>query len=100
MRLCGADDAAVASWLLATEKAAHCSVDQVLGSAVPGARLKIHVAHGDPLGALVTESALCGPQLVVAGKREPGRERSAPESLGTIGLRIAYHTPVDVLLVP
>jgi universal stress protein E len=100
MRLCGADDSAVASWLLATEKAAHCSADQVLGSAVPGARLKIHVTQGDPLGALVTESALCGPQLVVVGKREPGRERLAPESLGTIGLRIAYHTPVDVLVVP
>jgi len=100
MRLCGADDSAVASWLLATEKAAHCSADQVLGSAVPGARLKVRVTHGNPLGALVTETALCGPQLVVVGKHEPGRDRSAPESLGTVGLRIAYHTPVDVLVVP
>lgn len=100
LRLCGVDDAAVASCLLATEKEARRSVDQLLGSAVAGAQITIRVVHGDPLGALVTEAALCGPQLVVVGKHEPGREHSPPESLGTMGLRIAYHTPVDVLVVP
>jgi nucleotide-binding universal stress UspA family protein len=100
MRLCGVNEASVASCLLATEKAAQSSTDQMLSAAAPGARVTARVVHGNPLGALVTEIALYGPQLVVLGKHEPGYELSAPGPVGALALRMAYHTPVDVLVVP
>ena len=60
----------------------------------------MHLMRGNPLGVLVTEIARCAPQLVVVGRHEgPGRP-TQQESFGDTGLRIAYHTPVDVLVIP
>ena len=48
----------------------------------------------------MTEIARHGPQLVVIGRQESGPGHSPSESLGTMALRMAYHTPVDVLIIP
>jgi hypothetical protein len=58
-----------------------------------------HVVRGNPLGALVTEIARYQPTLVVLGRQEalPGESQ---EPFGTEGLRMAYHCPVDTLVIP
>jgi nucleotide-binding universal stress UspA family protein len=100
MRLCGVDQAELASCALATEKAARLGIEGILASAVPKERINVDVGQGGPLGGLVTETAVYAPQLVVVGKQEPGLAHSPSERLGSLCLRMAYHTPVDVLVVP
>ena len=58
-----------------------------------------HVVRGNPLGVLVTETARYQPTLVVLGRRE-ARPEDSNEPFGTEGLRMAYHCPVDTLVVP
>ncbi len=100
LRLCGTDAATIESALLARQKAAQHNTEGLLASAVAGARVHIHVVHGEPLGSLVTQTALFGPQLVVVGRHEGTPLHFSPEQLGALSLRMAYHTPVDVLIVP
>jgi len=100
MRLCGVDDAAVQASILAAEAAARASLDKVITSGAPEARVHFHLAHGHPLAVLVTEVARHGPQLVVVGRHESARGRPQRELLGSMALRMAYHTPVDVLVIP
>lgn len=58
-----------------------------------------HVVRGNPLGCLVTEIARCQPTLVVLGRQEASASESF-DPFGTEGLRMAYHCPVDTLVVP
>jgi nucleotide-binding universal stress UspA family protein len=99
MRLCGTDSAAIEACVLSTEAAARESLDQ-LRAAAPDSRVHLHLEHGNPLGILVTEIARYVPQIVVVGRRENERGQSPREFSGSTGLRMAYHTPVDVLVSP
>ena len=100
LRLCGTGDDAVEACALAAEAVARQSLDNLLAAAAPDSHVHLHLVHGNPLGVLVTEIARHGPQLVAIGRQESERGQSPRESLGTMALRLAYHTPVDVLVVP
>ena len=100
MRLCGTNSAAIEACVRSTEAAARESFDQLLAAAAPDSRVHLHFEHGNPLGILVTEIARYDPQLVVVGRRESQRGQSPQEFSGSTGLRMAYHTPVDVLVIP
>ena len=100
LKLCGTSSATIEACVLDAKAAARESFDQVSTAAVPGSRVHLHLEHGDPLGILVTEIATFGPQLVVIGRHESDAGKSAPGFSGSMGLRMAYHTPVDVLVVP
>jgi nucleotide-binding universal stress UspA family protein len=98
-RASGASDAAIRERILATEAAAHRIVSEVNTAAVPEAHVHSHVVRGNPLGCLVTEIACHQPTLVALGRQEANAAESQ-EPFGTEGLRMAYHCPVDTLLVP
>jgi len=100
IRLCGEGDAAVEACALAAEAVARQSLDNLLAAAAPDSHVHLHLVHGNPLGVLVTEIARHAPQLVAIGGQESDRGKSPREPLGTMALRLAYHTPVDVLVVP
>ena len=100
IRLCGTSDDVVEACSLAAEGVARESLDNLLAAAAPDSHAHLHLVHGNPLGVLVTEIARHGPQLVVIGRQESGPGHSPSESLGTMALRMAYHTPVDVLIIP
>lgn len=102
MRLCGVAKAEVENCVTSTEAAARDGVDQLLATVASSgsARVHTHLIHGDPLGVLVTEIARHGPQLVVIGSQEVEPDHSPREPFGAFGLRMAYHTPVDTLIVP
>lgn len=40
------------------------------------------------------------PDLLVIGKREPSAPNVQHGAMGGVGFRIAYHAPVDVLVLP
>jgi len=99
MRLCGTNSAAIEACVLSTEAAARGSLDQLLAASAPDSRVHLHLERGNPLGILVTEIARYDPQIVVVGRRENERGQSPREFSGSTGLRMAYHTPVDVLVI-
>jgi universal stress protein E len=100
MRLCGMNSAAIEACVVSTEAAARESLDKLVAAAAPDSRVHLHLDHGNPLGILVTEIARYTPQIVVVGRRENERGQSPREFSGATGLRMAYHTPVNVLVIP
>ena len=65
-----------------------------------GLRLHAHLICGEPVSAVLTEIHNRSPDIVILGKHQlPPRELRLA-SLGGIALRIAYHAPADVLIVP
>jgi universal stress protein E len=83
----------------AAESVARRLVREAAAAALPGAHIHTHAVRGNPLGALITEIARYQPTLVVLGRKEltAGATR---EPFGTEGFRMAYHCPVDTLVVP
>jgi universal stress protein E len=100
LRLCGMSSAVVEACVLDAEAAARESFEKLFTATVAGSRVHMHLVHGDPLGTLVTEIARYAPQLVIVGRHESDRGQSAREFRGSTALRMAYHTPVDALVVP
>jgi nucleotide-binding universal stress UspA family protein len=98
-RASGVAEAAVNECIAATEAAARQIVTEVMAAADPSAHMHSHVVRGNPLGVLVTEIARYQPTLVVLGRRET-QPADPAEPFGTEGLRMAYHCPVDTLVVP
>ena len=98
-RVCGVDKTAIDECILATEVAARRMMDDVMSSGAPEAHMHSHVVRGGPLGVLVTEIARYQPTLVVLGRQE-ARSGDSHEPFGTEGLRMAYHCPVDTLVIP
>ncbi|HEY6927974.1 MAG TPA: universal stress protein, partial [Steroidobacteraceae bacterium] len=98
-RASGVDDASIKECIRATQSAAQRIVNDVIAAAAPGTHMHSHVVRGNPLGCLVTEIASHQPTLVVLGRQEANAADSH-EPFGTEGLRMAYHCPVDTLVVP
>jgi universal stress protein E len=98
-RASGVSEASIQECVLATESAARRIVSDVLTAAAPEAHMHSHVVRGNPLGCVVTEIARHQPTLVVLGRQEASSAQ-AREPFGTEGLRMAYHCPVDTLVVP
>jgi nucleotide-binding universal stress UspA family protein len=99
MKLCGTSYAALDARVLAAEAEVRPSLDKLPAEASPNSNVHLHLEQGSPLGALVTATARYCPQFVVVGRRESERAQSLHESYGCTGLRMAYHTPVDVLVI-
>lgn len=98
-RASGVSNTSIDECVAATESAAQRFVDDVITAAAPEAHTYPHVVRGNPLGCLVTEIARHQPTLVVLGRQEADAGESF-EPFGTEGLRMAYHCPVDTLVVP
>ena len=98
-RASAVSEASINESVLATESVAQRIVRDVVKSAAPETHIHLHVVRGSPLGCLVTEIARCQPALVVLGRQEAGASE-AFDPFGTEGLRMAYHCPVDTLVVP
>ena len=76
------------------------SVEEALCATQGEARLHRHAVRGKPVEAILAEVALHAPQLVVIGNRDPQSPHVRQSMADSVGFRIAYHAPVDVLIVP
>ena len=61
--------------------------------------MHMHLVRGIPETMVLSEIARLSPQLVVIGRHEE-TPLSAHPLMGCVGVRIAYHCPADVLIVP
>jgi nucleotide-binding universal stress UspA family protein len=100
MRLCGWSSAMIEASAEDAEAAARESFEKLFTATTAGSRIHMHLVHGNPLGTLVTEIARHAPQVVVVGRHDSDPGQSAHDLNGSTALRMAYHTPVDVLVVP
>jgi len=82
-------------------KTAQRFVDDVVSeAAASGLRLHAHLVCGEAVGAVLAEIDRCRPDLVVVGKHEHPPREALITALGSVAMRIAYHAPGDVLVVP
>jgi len=93
------DDSSRIDCELASEAIAQRIVLEMTEAAARTAHMHSHAVKGKPLAALVTEIARYQPTLVALGRQESG-PGVAREPFGTEGFRMAYHCPVDTLVVP
>jgi nucleotide-binding universal stress UspA family protein len=97
--LASTDEAAAHACELAAETVAHRIVQEMAAAAAPTAQVHPHAVKGRPIPTMVTEIARYQPTLVVLGRQELGLNATR-EPFGTDGFRMAYHCPVDTLIVP
>jgi nucleotide-binding universal stress UspA family protein len=76
------------------------SVEEALSGTEGAVRLHRHAVRGNPVATILTEITLHAPQLVVIGKSDRRSPQARQRSMDGVGFRIAYHAPVDVLIVP
>lgn len=65
-----------------------------------GTQIHTHVVRGTALSAVLTEISQYRPQVLIVGRHEYQLGGAAHAPLGCVGVRLAYHAPCDVLIVP
>lgn len=91
IRSCGED----------VRSAAKSFIDQVLDNTNGASqRIHAHLIRGEAVAAVLAEIRRLQPDLVVVGKHEHPPRDHLTSSLGSVAMRIAYHAPGDVLVVP
>jgi len=76
------------------------SLEEALCATEGTVRLHRHAVRGKPVETILAEITVHAPQLIVIGNRDPHSPNSRQSMMDGIGFRIAYHAPVDVLVVP
>ena len=74
-------------------------VQEALCATEGAVRVHRHAVRGEPVAMMLAEIALHAPQLVVIGKSDPQASHFKQGMKGGVGFRIAYHAPVDVLII-
>jgi nucleotide-binding universal stress UspA family protein len=75
------------------------SVQEALCAAEGAVRVHRHAVRGEPVATMLAEITLHAPQLVVIGKRSSQAPHVQQSMMNGVGFRIAYHAPVDVLII-
>jgi nucleotide-binding universal stress UspA family protein len=99
MRLGGVTEAVIDGRMRQAHEVATTTAQEVLGAAQGAARVHRHAARGEPVTTVLAEITRHAPQLVVIGKRGPQAPQVPQGVMGGVGFRIAYHAPVDVLII-
>jgi nucleotide-binding universal stress UspA family protein len=99
MRLQEIDEAVIQRRMRQAQEAAAVTVRDLIGAAQGDARLYPGVVQGEPVCAVLGESARVPTDLLVIGKRESPGPHAQPGTMGGVGFRIAYHAPADVLVL-
>lgn len=63
------------------------------------AKLHARAVCGEPVSAVLAEIGRTPTDLLVIGKREPSGLDRQHGAMGGVGFRIAYHAPMDVLVL-
>jgi nucleotide-binding universal stress UspA family protein len=75
------------------------SVQEALCAAEGAVRVHRRAVRGEPVATMLAEITLHAPQLVVIGKRSSQAPHVQQSMMNGVGFRIAYHAPVDVLII-
>jgi nucleotide-binding universal stress UspA family protein len=100
LRECGVGEDAFAACIDGALKSAQHATDAVLGDTAVSAHIHVRLVRGEALTVILEEMNRDGVQIVVVGKHDHRPDQSAHALIGSIGVRVAYHAPIDVLIVP
>jgi nucleotide-binding universal stress UspA family protein len=98
LRHCGIDDATLVACATQSRAGAQRAMDELLK--VSSTRIQTHLMPGEPLNVVLTQIIRDRAQLLVIGKHAESITESDHALVGSVGLRLAYHAQVDVLVVP
>jgi nucleotide-binding universal stress UspA family protein len=97
----GVSEVAIRSRMDEVRNMAQGFLDEVLyEAAASGQRLHAHLVCGEPVSAVLAEIDRYRPDLIIVGKHEHPQREQFTATLGSVAVRIAYHAPGDVLVVP
>ncbi len=101
MRKHGVSESVIQASSEQIRKAAMSVMDEVLrAEAGLKRRFHVHLVSGETVGTLLAEIERRKPDLVVVGRHGHSPREHPVASFGSVALRIAYHVPGDVLVVP
>jgi len=100
LKLSGVNAEAIAGCTQDAELAARYAADPPWSEEDANARIHMHLVRGTPIPAVLAEVTRHSPQLVAVGRHEATRLEADHPLMGCVGIRLAYHCPVDVLVVP
>jgi universal stress protein E len=100
LRSCGLGAEALSTCSRDAELAARYAADPPWSREEDSARMHMHLVRGTPAPTILGEIDKRSPQLVVVGRHEEPPLAAEHPLLGCVGMQIAYHCPVDVLIVP
>jgi nucleotide-binding universal stress UspA family protein len=100
LRLVGVSAGAIAACSHDAELAARFAADPPWSEEGGGARIHMHLVRGMPVATVLTEVTRYSPQFVAVGRHEGTALEPEHPLMGCVGMRLAYHCPVDVLIVP
>jgi nucleotide-binding universal stress UspA family protein len=100
MRLCNVDDTEIAHSADEQRRLAQQDCEVLERTTEPGTHLAFHILRGAPVSTVLSQVQQWAPQLVVIGQHQPHADEHPGAWAAGLGIRIAYHCPTDVLMIP
>ncbi|MBS0421212.1 MAG: universal stress protein [Proteobacteria bacterium] len=100
LKLSGVSPEAIATCYADAEMAAKYAANPPWSGDETAATIHMHLVRGTPLPTVLAEVARHAAQVVVIGRHEQTPLAPDHPLMGCIGTQIAYHCPVDVLMIP
>jgi nucleotide-binding universal stress UspA family protein len=101
LRAHGMDEAGMHECQANARKCACAVLDELIGATgTTDVRMHAHLIRGEAVGAVLGEIANRKPDVVILGRHQHPRRELNVATLGSVALRVAYHAPGDVLIVP
>jgi nucleotide-binding universal stress UspA family protein len=101
LRAHGLGEAALQECRADVRKSSSAVVDElVAATGETDLRLHAHLVCGETVSAVLAEIDLRKPDVVILGKHQHPTREVHLAALGSVALRVAYHAPGDVLIVP
>jgi nucleotide-binding universal stress UspA family protein len=100
MRLCRYSDADLAQSAEEQRLIAQQDCEVLKHTVPPGTQLAVYIVRGAPVATVLGQIRTSAPELVVIGQHEHHTDEHPGAWAAGLGVRIAYHSPTDVLMVP
>lgn len=100
MQLWRLDDAAIAACAEEQRRLAQQDCDTLERTVQPGTQIAIHVVRGAALPTILEQITRYAPQLVVIGQHQRLADEHPTAWATSVGTRLAYRCPTDVLMIP
>jgi len=100
LKLSGVSHEAIATCYADAEIAARYAANPPWSGEETATTIHMHLVRGTPLPSVLSEVARHAAQVLVIGRHEQTPLAPDHPLMGCIGTQIAYHCPVDVLMIP
>lgn len=100
LRLCDLSNATITACSEEQEKSVQRAIGALLCAAEASTQIHAHVIRGAALPVILAEITRYGSQVLIVGRHEHRPDGAGHALMGCVGVRLAYHAPCDVLIVP